>query len=440
MVRWGGITVATRKSIINLFVNGFSNEYSWEGETVIYPYYGKLSEIDFLSKVFPLDDIPSIDTKFPSAKKEIEYKIENDLWEYGCVFYDQRFNFLAMEDNKFLDLLCIVFDPDNRIEDGYWFGCLKKINLLLKRDCFELYQYEVISGYCTYSWREITKREAVEGNITPFSIRFNKEIQENKININLSKEIRKEIFVLVYNQNESITVDYIGFPNFNTDILDAFLNDIRKYHEILGDKISYNGENMSDDSNQLEDLFFCDLNPWYTVFDAIELYAQYKLEARPNKFSELINLLFEENNINYRLRGGKFEISHELEVRAQTELTKEKTLKELLEETNKHFRSNNISDKQIALEKLWDAFERLKTSFSDNKKESVAQLISKMSLGNDDLKIRLDNEFNLLTEIGNNYQIRHHESGKKEIPNINYYTYFFHRCVALVNLALNYVD
>ena len=65
-------------------------------------------------------------------------------------------------------------------------------------------------------------------------------------------------------------------------------------------------------------------------------------------------------------------------------------------------------DKQIALEKLWDAFERIKTYFGSNKRKSSSELVS---IASDGFNFEfIENEFKLLTKIGNDYRIRHHET------------------------------
>ena len=48
-------------------------------------------------------------------------------------------------------------------------------------------------------------------------------------------------------------------------------------------------------------------------------------------------------------------------------------------------------------------------------------------------------EFQVLTEIGNECRIRHHEVNKVEISE-EYYDYLFHRCISLIGLAIKYLD
>jgi len=138
------------------------------------------------------------------------------------------------------------------------------------------------------------------------------------------------------------------------------------------------------------------------------------------------------------LLGGKFEFR---QLHLQTkEIIKEEGLKDLINHATTLYSSSNVSDKQIAVEKLWDAFERLKTYHSDlDKKESAEKIVRAISNKNDACKELFDDEFKKLTSIGNQFRIRHHEIGKIGITDNNYYDYFFQRCFALINLALKYL-
>ena len=104
----------------------------------------------------------------------------------------------------------------------------------------------------------------------------------------------------------------------------------------------------------------------------------------------------------------------------------------LIEEAKRRFKSSN--DKKIALEKLWDAFERIKTYYGNNKKLSAEELVKKISSDFDYEFIK--NEFKELTRIGNNYNIRHHERDKEIIKEEKHIEYLFFRMLALLNLCV----
>ncbi len=47
-----------------------------------------------------------------------------------------------------------------------------------------------------------------------------------------------------------------------------------------------------------------------------------------------------------------------------------------------------------------------------------------MANGNDDFADLFNNEFKVLTDIGNKYRIRHHETDRIDITDVRYYDYF----------------
>lgn len=115
---------------------------------------------------------------------------------------------------------------------------------------------------------------------------------------------------------------------------------------------------------------------------------------------------------------------------------REEGISELIEKANKYL----SSDVQTALEKIWDAFERIKTVLNGDKKASVNHLIDKMSNNNPKHKELIEDEFRYLTSIGNNFRIRHHEMNKIDIVSDDFRIYLFNRCISLIKFALKYID
>lgn len=116
--------------------------------------------------------------------------------------------------------------------------------------------------------------------------------------------------------------------------------------------------------------------------------------------------------------------------------TKDEELNNLLEEAKSRFL--NPKDKQVAVEKLWDAFERIKTYFGHDKKKASEILITKISGELD--RTYFQEEFRKFTKIGNDYRIRHHETSKKEIKDDKYLTYLFFSMLSLIDLCLLVLD
>lgn len=68
------------------------------------------------------------------------------------------------------------------------------------------------------------------------------------------------------------------------------------------------------------------------------------------------------------------------------------------------------------LEKLWDAFERVKTLLNSDKKKGATSLLKAATVGTEpDEKNLLRTEMETLTNIGNQFRIRHHETQASEL-------------------------
>jgi hypothetical protein len=93
-------------------------------------------------------------------------------------------------------------------------------------------------------------------------------------------------------------------------------------------------------------------------------------------------------------------------------------LDEFLRDAHTRFLSRHSQDRVVALEKLWKAFERLKTLEvpTANKRTSAQQLIAKAAPDSQDFQARLEAEFAELTKIGNGFYIRHSEVRQQPLP------------------------
>ena len=98
-------------------------------------------------------------------------------------------------------------------------------------------------------------------------------------------------------------------------------------------------------------------------------------------------------------------------------------------------------DQKDAVEKIWDALERLKTYYTSlDKKASAAKIVEDMANKQADYVTLFNDEFLLLTKIGNNFRIRHHETDKIDITDIRHYDYFFNRCLSLIATAIQFLQ
>ncbi|MGH9516487.1 MAG: hypothetical protein ACRD3P_12520 [Terriglobales bacterium] len=116
--------------------------------------------------------------------------------------------------------------------------------------------------------------------------------------------------------------------------------------------------------------------------------------------------------------------------------TGDTTLDGLLEAAQSKFLSDRPDLRREALEKLWDAWERLKTlEPAKDKKDSTRILLDRVTT-EPNLRGTIENEAKELTLIGNSYMIRHTEIGKAQISSLDHVDYLFHRMFSLVRLIL----
>lgn len=163
-----------------------------------------------------------------------------------------------------------------------------------------------------------------------------------------------------------------------------------------------------------------------------------------NLFREKINELFERNGLIYTLTNkGTIErtLPEQISICLHNyALTKDTDFNKLVNLALGKIVLPKLEDRKIALEKLWDAFERSKTYFGSDKKKSAAQVLDKLSGGDAVFKSLLDEDCKALTEIGNKFQIRHFEQGKIAINDTNKIDYFFIRMFSYLQLFYKSID
>ena len=103
----------------------------------------------------------------------------------------------------------------------------------------------------------------------------------------------------------------------------------------------------------------------------------------------------------------------------EVEQVSEIGLKELIQDALFRHRQPHPSSHRDAVEKVWDAFERLKSYYVHlNKKNSSMKIVNDIAGYQNDFVELLNEEFKRLTDIGNDFRIRHHETDKIEMSNI----------------------
>lgn len=415
------ITNITKRDILDYFENGIKDD-TVQNNLIKYSYHGSMEESDFWGRVSRLDIIKIDNQSYDIPnKKDTNMKIDkgSELESLSDTIYN-------MNDDKFLNLLCQIFHPEVRYERGNWKLFLNKINQLVRKDDYELFSNSQISGRDIYNWR-IYKGEEIL--YEPFSYVY-KDV-EGIESIDLNIKFRSTLNSVFNKYKKHNLKDEDKKSYYIKDCKDMTLDKFTEFHADLIHAISRRTRDYT-----LDDLVM-NFNTLY-IFDIIEMYSKEQIENC--EYIESINILFSRYNLNFRIsRTGTLNKTNESIYKLDENVAiKEKGLNDYLNQAEKYYKEGNYP---IAVEKLWDAYERLKTYYpSLDKKGNTQKMSSDFSNNNDNIKELVYNEFGFLTKVGNNYTIRHTETNKIRISDDNHYKYLYKRCFSLISLILEDIE
>lgn len=220
---------------------------------------------------------------------------------------------------------------------------------------------------------------------------------------------------------------YISTPQFNDDYDQYSLIDL----------IEYIAQNIKDISEGWNNNRY--KNYWYIhCLDTTNVFADFQNE---------INEIFKEAGVLFTLTSRKIiervventPLSPEIET--EIHQISEPGTRELMIDAIALYKTPNPAARQDSVEKIWDALERLKTYYTNlDKRGSVNKVVNEMSNAKSEFITIFNAEFRALTDIGNNFRIRHHETNKIDITDHRHYDYFFNRCLSLIALAIQYLN
>lgn len=422
------ISGITRRDIFDLFINGINQDFFWGEEKIYYPYYGRLEIVDFLKRLYPLEKWESQDSRVDNAEEEITMHTRNGDYQEDWIFDDERFQLFDLDDNILLNFLCEVFHPEVRDEKKEWKKYFEKINNLLHEDGYDLVATTKISGRDVFSWRLYKKNKDM---YIPFSERNKSLITSKKISIKLPNAVRHQLFKVMDEYNEIFMFTSETNFNYYKSINELVLEDIIKFYIPK----HYVGSELVE-IKEFGD--FKEGTSPFIVFDVIESFNRHTTKS--SQFGNEINAIFKLNNINIELRNGEvYSTSNKAIGLDDSTNINEAGIEELIRTAEDLYNKGNYS---YAVEKIWDAFERIKTYYYPtlDKKKSTEKIISDISYGNEHIKKMFDNEFIILRDIGNSYRIRHHEINKIDIIRDLHYKYFYKRCLALISVILENIQ
>jgi hypothetical protein len=410
------ITEITKNAILDLFKNGI--DVGWlDSDFQKYPYHGRLSQLVFLQRLYSLDKIQSLDFKHKNAYEEIlQHTVYNFDYDTYWIFEDDRFPLKNGSDEDYLKFICMIFHPAVCDGSDLCYKYLKQINDLLRQDGYELYVCQKISGKNVYGWRPLSEKEISSSDFLPFSERLDNHFKIKTI----TKKEKNEIINIInkYDDNDYFIDEETGL-NYPSTLKETAFQELKK---------CLNGKGFKTKKNRIEienlDDFILHNSSEY-VFDAIE---QIYHIGTNSKFSDEINE--ELKKMSFQLVDGKIETSVAV-IPIEVPIPDE-SLEGLIKQAESFYQKQDL---QLAIEKLWDALERIKTLNGTDKTNFINKIFK-----DDDFKVYLENEFLKLTEIGNNLQIRHFETNKIPITNNHICMYLYERCHALLNLTLKFLN
>ena len=164
-------------------------------------------------------------------------------------------------------------------------------------------------------------------------------------------------------------------------------------------------------------------------------------EAGETEFRERVNRILARNQIAYelgengrivRLAGPVLDET----LSSETFDTGDDKLDGLLELAQAKFLDPDPAVRREALEKLWDAFERVKTLEPGKDKKASVRALLERAAKEPTFRQLLEDEGKSLTTTGNTFHIRHSETSQIELETEDHVDYLFHRPFALMWLLL----
>lgn len=458
------ITEVTRRDLFNIIQEGFDKdietlEYepyydrqmpSVETIRIYMPYYGRFTEIEFLNRLYNLEEMPSTDHRYKNAKGDIYcHTVSFDDWPEFWFLDDDRFQLKdGYDDKPILNFLCEMLHPAVREESSPWKEYLDRFNELLRQDGYGLYAAYRVSGRDIYKVREyLTPAESLlPANL--FSerykdfINYGNDVPEDRISNTVTSSAKKRLCKVMFEFSEPMRIQRNRYDNWvdNTDALTEAISRFNMFLEISMIDLSM----CAFSGTSKEDVLTSQFTPF--LFDVIEFqFDELSIEEK-TPFKTAINAYLKKDNVPFVLSDkGLIEILNDYEV-LSSEIIKnvdsisEAGIHDLLNEAITKHMQPTFQAHRDAVEKIWDALERLKTYYTDmNKKASINKIVNEMAGRQADYIALFNAEFKALTDIGNNFRIRHHETSKIDITDIRHYDYFFNRCLLLISTAILYL-
>jgi len=142
---------------------------------------GRLGEVEFLNRIFDLDELPSDDRRFSTAEQDIwQHRVNNYDWDEDWVYGDNRFDLLGCPDEVFLQFLCEMLHPIVRSDANEVTNLVSLFNDNLKRVGWELREQLQLGGRPVYAAHIIAS--AFSKQVSQVATRIGTEYISQQIN------------------------------------------------------------------------------------------------------------------------------------------------------------------------------------------------------------------------------------------------------------------
>lgn len=118
-------------------------------------WWGRLDEIEFLRRLYPLAELESHDGRYTDAEGDIfQHRVNNSDWDNDWIFSDDRFGLDKGDDEDLLRFLTEMLHPAVR-QPTESEAIIERINPLLRADGYQIVKGGAISGRPTYAWQNV---------------------------------------------------------------------------------------------------------------------------------------------------------------------------------------------------------------------------------------------------------------------------------------------
>ncbi len=198
------------------------------------PFYGRLDFMDFLKRVWPLDEMPSQDHRFKTATSDIATHMRFGDWDDSHLLLE-RLNLAGGSDDDFLRFIEALVHPLVVTDETEALTLVAAVNGSLERDGFHLVEIDRISGKPAYGAKPVsfvraapepTSWEKVDRQVAAMREQLTRAASEEGYQAvgHLGREVMITLAQAVIDPAEAIRED--GKPPSETDaaqLLDVYI-------------------------------------------------------------------------------------------------------------------------------------------------------------------------------------------------------------------------